>query len=113
MFPHEAVPDGAAFAPHHYIYGLLLVTALVAVVWDNFPDREPLLVALGAGAGLFGFLLVWPWYPVAGASLSLAGPVICLAAVLLGWSGTAVGVGLLPVGWYARVCLRYGSWTAT
>jgi len=91
QFPVESVPDGAIFAPHHYIYGLLLVAALVAVVWDNFPDREPLLVALGAGAGLFGFLLVWPWYAAAGATLSLAGPVICLAAVLLGWSGTAVG----------------------
>jgi len=91
MYPHEAVPDGAVFAPHHYIYGLLLVAALVAVVWDNYPDREPLLVGLGAGTGLFGFLFVWPWYAAAGATLSLAGPIICVVAVLLGWAGTPVG----------------------
>ena len=91
MYPHEAVPDGAVLAPHHYIYGLLIVAALVGVVWDNYPDREPLLVALGAGTGLFGFLFVWPWYPPAGASLSLAGPIVCVLAVLLGWVGTPVG----------------------
>jgi len=91
MFPNEAVPDGAVFAPHHYTYGLLLVGLLVAVVWDNYDDREPLLAAVGAGAGLFGFLFVWQYYPAAGAILSLAGPIICLAAVLLGWTGTAVG----------------------
>lgn len=91
MYPHEPIPDGAVMAPHHYTYGLLLAALLVGVVWDNYPDREPLLAVLGAGTGLFGFLFVWPWYPAAGASLTLAGPVITIAAVLLGWSGTAVG----------------------
>jgi len=56
MYPHEAVPDGAAFAPHHYIYGLLLVAALVAFVWDNYPTRYRL--------GVLGFALLalaTPW----------------------------------------------------
>jgi len=91
VFPNEAVPDGAVFAPHHYIYGLLLVGLLVAVVWDNYADREPLVAALGVGTGLFGFLSVWPFYPPAGAILALAGPTICISSVLLGWTGTAVG----------------------
>ena len=90
-FPYHEIPDGAVFAPHHYIYGLLLTLLVLAVVWDNFRAREPLLAALGVVVGLFGFLLVWPWYPVAGAVLSLAGPPIIVLAVGLGWSGLAVG----------------------
>lgn len=91
MLPHDPVPDGAVFAPHHYIYALGLVLLVVAVVWDDYRDREPLLVALGAGVGLFGFLFVWQYYPAAGAILSLAGPLVTIGGVLLGSTGTAVG----------------------
>ena len=31
MYPAEAVPEGAVFAPHHYIYGLLLVVFVASV----------------------------------------------------------------------------------
>lgn len=91
MFPHDPVPDGAVFAPHHYTYALGLVLLVVAVVWDDYRHREPLFAALGASVGLFGFLLVWRYYPPAGAILSLAGPVVTIGAVLLGSTGTAVG----------------------
>lgn len=91
MFPNELVPDGAVFAPHHYTYAVLLVLLVLATVWDNYPGREPLLAAVGAGVGLFGFLSVWPYYPAPGAILSLAGPVIVVAAVALGSVGTVVG----------------------
>lgn len=91
MFPHDPVPDGAVFAPHHYTYALGLVLLVVAVVWDNFSDREPLFAALGAGVGLFGFLFVWQYYPGAGAILALAGPLVTIGAVLLGSVGLAVG----------------------
>ena len=91
MFPHEAVPDGAVFAPHHYTYALGLVLLVVGIVWDNYRDREPLFAVLGAGVGLFGFLFVWQYYPAAGAILALAGPVVTIGAVLLGSTGTAVG----------------------
>lgn len=90
-FPVEAVPDGAVYAPHHYIYGIALALVMVFVVWDNFSDREPLLTALALGVGLFGFLFVWKWYPVAGASMSLAGPVFAILFVLMGWFGLSVG----------------------
>jgi len=90
-FPVEAVPDGAVFAPHHYIYGMILALVMVFVVWDNFSDREPLLTALALGMGLFGFLFVWEWYPVAGALMSLVGPVFAVLFVLMGWAGLSVG----------------------
>lgn len=91
MFPHDPIPDGAILAPHHYTYGLALVLLVVAIVWDNYRDREPLFAALGAGVGLFGFLFVWQYYPKAGAILALAGPVVTIGAVLLGSTGFAVG----------------------
>jgi len=91
VFPAEAVPDGAILAPHHYIYGMLLVLVVIGMVWDNYADREPLLAVLGAGSGLFGFVSVWPYYPVAGALLALLGPVVVIAAVTVGSFGLAVG----------------------
>ena len=90
-FPAEQIPDGAIFAPHHYIYGTLLALITVFIVWDNYRAREPLLAALGASTGLFGFLFVWQFYPVAGALMSLVGPLITIVAVSLGWTGTSVG----------------------
>ncbi|MFW5896346.1 MAG: hypothetical protein ACOCUA_03080 [archaeon] len=90
-FPHEAVPDGAIFAPHHYTYGALLAILAVFIVWDNYRDREPLLAAVGLGMGLFGFLSVWPYYPPAGAILALTGPLVAIAAVVAGSFGLAVG----------------------
>jgi len=91
MFPSEAVPDGAVFAPHHYTYGALLALLAVFVVWDNYADREPLYAAVGLGAGLFGFLLVWPYYAAAGAILALAGPAVAIGAVVTGTLGLRVG----------------------
>ena len=91
MFPNEAVPDGAILAPHHYTYGALLALLAVAVVWDNRSDREPLLAAVGLGAGLFGFLSVWPYYPAAGAIMALAGPSLAVVAVAAGTLGLSVG----------------------
>ena len=91
MFPAEAVPDGAILAPHHYTYGALLALLAVGVVWDNYRDREPLIAAASVGAGLFGFVSVWPYYPVAGALLALAGPVVAIGAVVLGTLGLSVG----------------------
>jgi len=90
-FPAEAVPDGAVFAPHHYTYALLLVLLVTLVVWDNYRDREPLIVAAAAGMGLFGFFSVWPYYPTAGAILALGAPVVVIGAVLSGWLGFSVG----------------------
>ena len=90
-FPYHEVPDGAVIAPHHYIYGLLLVAMMLAVVWDNYDDREPLIAAFGVVTGLFGFIFTWPWYPKGGAIMSVAAPVIIILAVSLGWLGLSVG----------------------
>ena len=91
MFPADVVPDGAILAPHHYTYGCLLALLCIGVVWDNYKDREPLYAAASVGAGLFGFLSVWPYYPAAGAIMALAGPVLAITAVAAGTLGLTVG----------------------
>jgi len=84
-FPHEAVPDSAIFGPHHLYVGVLVVLAVVWVVSDNYPHREPLLAAVGALVALFAFATVWPYYPPVGALGALAG--LTLAAVGILWPG--------------------------
>lgn len=81
-FPADAVPDGAIFAPHHLTYALLAALLVAAVVWDDFRHIEPIGVAVGAGIALFGFLFVWAYYPVVGASMTLLGTTLALAAVV-------------------------------
>lgn len=72
-FPVDGVPDDAVFAPHHYTYALIAALLLAFVVWDDYRDREPIVVAGSILLGLFGFLFVWRYYPVTGAVMSLAG----------------------------------------
>lgn len=79
-FPHDSVPDGAVFAPHHAFIGLLLALLAVALVWDDAPGAEPWVGALALLAASFGFALVWPYYAVSGATLALAGVGVALAS---------------------------------
>lgn len=81
-FPADRVPDSAIFAPHHYTYALIVALLLAFVVWDDYRDREPLAVVFSILFGLFGFLFVWPYYPVTGAIMSLAGLAGAGAALL-------------------------------
>lgn len=107
MFPYHEVPDDAVMAPHHYIYGLIIVAVMLAVVWDDYRQREPLLAAFGMLTGLFGFIFVWPWYHSAGAILSILGPIVTILAVGLGWLGLSVGDTWdnYPVRWRVGVIL--------
>ena len=84
-WPAEAVPDGAAFAPHHLTWGALIALLVVFVVADDYARREPLFALVGLTLALFGFLFVWPYYPVTGAALTLAGVTCALGGVL--WPG--------------------------
>jgi hypothetical protein len=79
-FPHESVPDGAVFAPHHFTYGALAALFVAATIWDDYPEWEPVGVCGGLSVALFGFLNVWRWYPVTGAALALVGTVAALAS---------------------------------
>lgn len=72
-FPYEAVPDGAVLAPHHFHYAVLAVLFVAALIWDDYPKREPALVVVGLLVAEFGFTLTWPYYPATGAGLALAG----------------------------------------
>jgi len=80
-FPHEAVPDGAVFGPHHLYVGLLVLAVAVHVVSDDYPRREPLLALVGGLTALFAFATVWPYYHEVGALLAFAGLLVALGGV--------------------------------
>jgi hypothetical protein len=82
-FPHESVPDGAVFGPHHLYIGLMLALLALAVVWDDRAGVEPWVGSVGLLAGLFAFAIVWPFYPSTGAILALSGVLVTLASVFL------------------------------
>jgi len=50
MFPHESVPDGAPFGPHHLYIGLLVAGFAFAMVWPHYPQ-------MGATGTLLGLLI--------------------------------------------------------
>jgi len=82
-FPFDAIPDGRVFSPHHAYIGLLLALLAVGMVWDNAPRKEPLITAAALVGGVFAFATIWPYYPVTGAALALAGVVLALLAPVL------------------------------
>jgi len=84
-FPHEAVPDGAVFGPHHLYVGLLVLLIAVFVVADDYRQREPLVAIVGAVLALFAFATVWPFYSGTGAAGALAGCTLALVGVC--WPG--------------------------
>lgn len=83
-FPAEAVPDGALFAPHHFLYGCYLALVVLWVVGDDYRHIEPLAVLLGIGVALFGWAHMWKFYPVAGATFVLSGLTVSTLAIRIG-----------------------------
>jgi len=99
-FPAEPVPDGHILGPHHLYIGVGVMVLVAAVVWDNYPQREPVLYAAAGLAALFAFQYVWPFYPATGAALSLAALLAALSAPLLPgwfWSNVTLPVRLAAV----------------
>ena len=84
-FPHETVPDGAVFGPHHLYVGVLVLLFAVFIVADDYARREPLVATAGALTALFAFATVWPYYHGTGAALALAGCTLALVGVC--WPG--------------------------
>lgn len=82
MFPYHHIPDGNAALPHHYLWALLAAVIPVLIVWDDYRHREPWLALTAILAGLVGFGLVWPRYPVMGAVLTLTANVALLLVPL-------------------------------
>jgi len=74
-FPAEDEPDGDVHLPHHYYLGLILAT--------------------------YGFILVWPTYPVTGSTLAIIGILIAVDDIL----SHAFGVWT-PLDWAYRRFLR-------
>lgn len=73
IFPHEAIPDGNVWGPHHFYIAFFAAMFILATVWDNYRDHEPVFVAAGLLISLFGFSFIWPFYPVVGSMLCLLG----------------------------------------
>jgi len=94
-FPHEGVPDGAVFGPHHLYIGVATLLLAVWVVSNNLPHREPLLAAVGALTALFAFATIWPYYHGTGAALALTGLLVALVGVC--WPGGVWAV--YPLRW--------------
>jgi len=90
-FPADAIPDGAALAPHHAYVGLLLALLAIALVWDDAAGKEPWAVAGGIALALFAFASVWTFYPETGAVLALLGVAVAVVApvALQFWAGYA------------------------
>jgi hypothetical protein len=84
----ESAPDGHTLAPHHYTWGALLAFWAATYAWDRFSDREPVVVTLGLAVGLFSFITIWRFYPVAG-------------SIGAGFGTTIATVGLLRFRRYA------------
>ncbi|WP_435175249.1 hypothetical protein [Halorussus sp. AFM4] len=114
-FPAESIPDGALYAPHHYLYALYLVLFVSARKWDIYPREEPVFVAGSALAGLFGWVHVWRYYPAPGAVLCLLGAVgVILGGVVttrygLRWRLSVVWTGLVALD--DAVSHAFGVWT--
>jgi len=114
-FPAQSIPDGALYAPHHFLYALYLVLFTSARKWDIYPRKEPVVVTGSALAALFGWIHVWRYHPVAGALLCLAGAlgVVVGGAVTTRYSDR----WRLLVAWYGLVAFddaishAFGVWT--
>jgi len=71
-FPYHTIPDGNAALPHHYLWAMLAALVPVLIIWDDYSDREPWLALSAVLGGVVSFGLIWPRYPVIGATLTLA-----------------------------------------
>ncbi|MFC7140018.1 hypothetical protein ACFQMA_09250 [Halosimplex aquaticum] len=80
QFPAEALPDGNLAVPHHYYLGAIILLIAVMVVWDNYPEREPVWAGAAVLFGLYGFLSAWPRYPPLGAGIVLASTAVAVTA---------------------------------
>lgn len=81
MFPAELVPDESVTAPHHF-YLIVAALPFLFVVWDNYAGKEPVLYVLFVLCAVAAFGLVWPWYPVAGALMTLTATCAALTTVV-------------------------------
>lgn len=79
-FPHDTIPDGATWAPHHLYLGVLVATVALFVVWNDYRRAEPWILLAALLGAAFAFATVWRYYHVAGALLTLALLVVALAA---------------------------------
>lgn len=80
MFPYHVVPDGNAALPHHYVTLSVLSLVPLLMVWDHHPKRDPWVSMTAVLLGLMSFTLIWPRYPVIGATLTVACNVVAVLA---------------------------------
>lgn len=100
-FPHESVPDGAVFGPHHFYLGILIVIVVCLMAYDIESKSRPWAISGLALLSLFGFALTWPYYPVVGAFSVLALLAVMTLFAVVGpfwWQSGLVVRGVLLVG---------------
>lgn len=108
MFPHDQIPDGAVMAPHHAYIGLVFLALAMFMVWDDRP-ADPVATFLSGILTLFGFLFVWPYYPVTGAAMAVTGLAAAPVAayvdrdVFLKANSTKTALAFAAIGWLIAV----------
>lgn len=102
-FPAESVPDGAFFAPHHFLYSLYAVVVVYVLKLHGDQESEPALILVSAAVALFGWFHFWPYYPATGAVVSLVGTLGVIAGGIVHvdvptrWRAAVVALGLFAL----------------
>lgn len=82
-FPHEAIPDGSVWWPHHYLYSSFAAMLIAFRHWDDKPEVEPMGVVGGIATSLFGWFFLWGMQrPRWGAVLTMVGLLIATVSAI-------------------------------
>lgn len=102
-FPAEPVPDGAFFAPHHFLLPLYVVLIIYLLRLDDDPEERPALILVGVIVALVGWFHFWPYYPKVGTVVALVGVLVVMAGGIVyrdvapHWRFTVVVLGIVAL----------------
>ncbi|WP_435178401.1 hypothetical protein [Halorussus sp. AFM4] len=118
IFPAEAEPDGAVFAPHHFYLGVVLILLVCWMARDPEAEAAPWGVAGLTLLSVFSFALTWPYYPAVGAAGVLVLLAVATVVALLrpfwwryGLGSRGVLLAGLFLAWDDALSHAFGWWT--